>query len=188
MSKQDLQLLANIKKSHLLVIDVQTRLAQVMSERKSLLRNCEILIKAARLLDVPITVTEQYPKGIGPTEPELVNALENSVAPVEKTCFSCCGSDDFNAVIKQHKKTQMVLCGIEAHVCVLQTTMDLLQSGKQVYVAADAIDSRNKDNKKLALDRMQQAGAIITCTESIVFEWLQDAKHEQFKNISALIR
>ena len=188
MSKQELQLLANANNSHLLVIDVQTRLTQVMSDRKSLLQNCEILIHAAKLLEIPITVTEQYPKGIGTTEPQLSNALASHYLPVEKTCFSSCASDEFSLRINQDGKPQMILCGIESHICVLQTTMDLLQTGKQVFVVADAVDSRSKDNKKLALDRMQQAGAIITNTESIVFEWLKDAKHAQFKAISALIR
>lgn len=188
MSKQELQLLANANNCHLVVIDVQTRLTQVMSDRKSLLQNCEVLIQAAKLLEIPITVTEQYPKGIGATEPQLTNALANDYLPVEKTCFSCCASDQFSTRVDKSSKPQMILCGIESHICVLQTAMDLLQSGKQVFVVADAVDSRSKENKKLALERMQQAGAIITNAESTVFEWLKDAKHAQFKALSALIR
>ncbi|HEY5604387.1 MAG TPA: hydrolase [Gammaproteobacteria bacterium] len=180
--------LADASRSQLLVIDVQTRLAPVMSDRKTLLRNCERLLKAANLLAVPVTVTEQYPKGLGRTEPSLLHALPAGLTPVEKTCFSCCGASGFEASVPSMENRQFILCGIESHVCVLQTAMDLLDRNHQVFVAADAIDSRSREHKQLALGRMQQAGAIITTTESVLFEWLRDAKHEQFKTISALLR
>jgi isochorismate hydrolase len=181
-------LLADARYSQLLVIDVQTRLAQVMSDRKSLLRNCEILLQAANILSVPVTITEQYPKGLGPTEPGLKAAFPADAAPIEKTCFSCCDAEDFATNLPSFDKTQIILSGIESHVCVLQTAMDLLTKNYQVFVVADAVDSRSKDNKRIALDRMQQAGVVITNTESVLFEWLRDAKHEHFKAVSALIR
>jgi isochorismate hydrolase len=193
MESVNSQALADVTKSQLVVIDIQTRLAPVMSNPDSLIRNCNILIQAANLLDIPITVTEQYPKGIGHTNTDLIDSLGSKYKPVEKTCFSCCGSDEFNESITKHDgKNQIILCGIEAHVCVLQTTLELLghesRKNYQTFVVADAVDSRNENNKKLALTRLQQAGAIITCTESVVFEWLKNSRNDHFKEISALVR
>ena len=185
--------LADINKSQLVVIDVQTRLTAVMHDSEALLKNCSTLIRSARLLNIPITVTEQYPKGIGHTEPDLVNALESGYQPVEKTCFSCFGADQFKSQIEKYpQRTQYIICGIESHVCVLQTAMDLLGSrGNQasdVFIVADAVSSRKKKNKKNALNRLQQAGAIITNTESVLFEWLKNSNHECFREVSALIK
>lgn len=182
------RLLADVRYSQLLVIDVQTRLAKVMSERDGLMRNCETLIMAAKTLSVPVTVTEQYPKALGNTETALSEALPPQTTPVEKTCFSCCAAQEFDNNFAYGEKSQVILCGIEAHVCVLQTAMDLINNNHQVFIVADAVASRSRDNKNIALNRMQQAGAIITSTESVLFEWLKDAKHEHFKSVSALIR
>jgi len=193
MNTEKLNALADVNKSQLVLIDVQTRLSSVMSDLDSLLRNCNILIESAKLLGVPITVTEQYPKGIGQTNNELIATLDTDYKPIEKTCFSSCGVDEFMESIDQHsKRNQIILCGIEAHVCVLQTAMDILSNNnnadKQVFVVADAVDSRTEKNKNLAIARLQQAGAIIACTESIVFEWMKNSANEHFKKISALIR
>ncbi|WP_455366057.1 hydrolase [Kaarinaea lacus] len=188
MAGNNNRLLANATSSHLLVIDVQTRLAQVMSDCNSLLRNCEILLKAANILSVPVTITEQYPKGLGHTEPNLESVFPSNTNPIEKTCFSCCNAEDFANSLANSGKQQIILSGIESHVCVLQTAMDLLERNHQVFVVADAVDSRSKDNKRIALERMQQAGVVVTATESVLFEWLRDAKHEHFKALSALIR
>ena len=171
-----------------MLIDVQTRLVQAMSDRNSLLSHCETLIRAAALLAIPVLLTEQYPKGLGATEPVLAEQLSDNVKPIEKTCFSCCGSDKFNSALNRSDRSQIILAGIEAHVCVLQTALELSQQGKQVFVVADATDSRSSENKNLALERLRQSGVIITTTESVLFEWLKDAKHEQFKNVTALIR
>lgn len=188
MASDENRLLADVRYSHLLVIDVQTRLAKVMSERDGLMRNCETLITAAKILSVPVTVTEQYPKALGNTEAALSEALPPLTTPVEKTCFSSCAAQDFDNYFTYSENSQAILCGIESHVCVLQTAMDLLNKNQQVFIVADAVASRSRDNKNIALNRMQQAGAIISSTESILFEWMKDAKHEQFKAISALIR
>lgn len=187
------QSLADVNKSQLLVVDVQSRLVPVMSNPEMLLRNCSVLVQAAELLNVPITVTEQYPKGIGHTHHEIINSLGARYKPIEKTCFSCCGSDEFNSTIETHdQRQQLIICGIEAHVCVLQTTMELLsrenQSAWQVFIVADAIDSRSANNKSVAINRLQQAGAIVTCAESVVFEWMKNSSNSHFKQISALIR
>ena len=192
MSSTNLKLLADATNSQLVLIDVQTRLSAVMSDSNSLLRNCNILIESAKLLEIPVTVTEQYPKGIGPTNNELVGTLGSDYRPIEKNCFSSCGSENFIQNIRQHnKRNQVILCGIEAHVCVLQTAMDLLNDNNtdwQVFIVADAVDSRNSKNKNLSLTRLQNAGAIITCTESVLFEWMKDSGNKHFKTISALIR
>jgi nicotinamidase-related amidase len=180
--------IAGVHTSQLVLVDLQTRLLQAMSDRNNLLRHCEILIKAARTLSVPLLATEQYPQGLGHTDPLLVEALPPDVAPVDKTCFSCCGADRFTTELNELNREQVILVGIEAHVCVLQTALDLVQQGKTVFVVADATDSRSSNNKQLALERMRQAGIIITSTESVLFEWLRDARHEQFKNVTALIR
>jgi len=175
------------------LIDVQSRLSKVMSDPDTLLRHCNSLIESAQLLGVPVCVTEQYPKGIGTTNTELVETLGSNYKPVEKICFSSCGSDQFLQNIEQHgERNQIILCGIEAHVCVLQTAMDLIAEdnkfAKQVFIVADAVDSRTQKNKNLALERLRQAGNIITCTESVVFEWMKNSSNEHFKKISALIR
>lgn len=193
MSTKDLKSLADANRSQLAVIDIQSRLSKVMHNRDLLLKNSNILIEAAKLLEVPITVTEQYPKGIGHTEQQLIDSLSDDYKPVEKTCFSCAGSDSFNKSLEQHNnRDQIILCGIEAHVCVLQTALELLSDNsnttKQVFIVADAVDSRAEKNKNIALNRLKQAGAIITCTESVLFEWMKDSTNKNFKQISALIR
>ena len=193
MSAAKPQTLADVNKSQLLVVDVQSRLLPVMYKPDDLIQNCNILIQAAHLLDIPITVSEQYPKGIGHTDSVLVKSLGSSYQPVEKTCFSCCGTDEFRGQLNQHPdRNQIIICGIETHVCVLQTAMELLgqdtHTAHEVFVVDDAVSSRNKKNKKNAVRRLRQAGATITCTESVLFEWLKDSKHEHFKQISALIK
>ncbi|WP_455223477.1 hydrolase [Kaarinaea lacus] len=188
MPGNDNKLLADVSNSCLILIDAQIRLTQVMSDRKTLLRNCETLLTAANILSVPVAITEQYPKGLGHTEPSLADAFPDNAKPVEKTCFSCCSAENFATSLSTTGKQQLILCGIESHVCVLQTAMDLLDRDYQVFVVADAVDSRSKDNKRIALERMQQAGVIVTTTESVLFEWLKDAKHEHFRAVTALIR
>jgi len=188
MTENENRLLADVRHSHLLVVDVQKRLVQVMSDRDSLLRNCETLITAAKTLSVPVTITEQYPKALGNTEAALSEASPPQTTAIAKTCFSCCAAQDFGNNFTYSANTQAILCGIESHVCVLQTAMDLLNKNQQVFIVADAVASRSRDNKSIALNRMQQAGAIITTTESVLFEWMKDAKHEHFKTVSALIR
>lgn len=178
----------DVDHSQLVVIDTQTRLTQAMHNRDMLLRNCGILTTAAQTLNIPITVTEQYPKGLGDTELVLREIVTGTGNYIEKTCFSCFGSTEFANRVTSQDRSQVILCGIEAHVCVLQTAMDLLAQNLQVFIAADAVDSRADYNKQNGLQRLTQAGAVVTVTESVLFEWLRDAKHEQFKALTALIR
>ena len=181
--------LCNAAHSQLLLIDIQERLAGAMPEAilKKVLGNCQTLIMAAMQLGVPLIRTEQYPKGLGPTHPELLDALKDNTA-VEKTCFSSCGADGLEEQLSDTQREQWIITGMESHICVLQTCMELLEKGKTVIVVADAICSRTKSNYNNAIDRMRQAGAIIANTESVLFEWLRDASHPQFKELSRLIR
>jgi nicotinamidase-related amidase len=175
--------------SALLIIDMQTRLAAVMPERDRVLRNSGILIDAATQLDIPIVQTEQYPRGLGPTEPALTERLQGKAQRLEKTSFSCCDATGFDAAAcADPQRTQWILCGMEAHVCVLQTALELRARGLEIFVVEDAVCSRSVANHTNAMARLRQAGVIISNTESILFEWLRDASHPQFKALTALIR
>lgn len=179
---------ADITLSQLAIIDVQVRLATVMptDAMQALVQNCSVLAQAATMLNVPMLVTEQYPKGLGNTVPEL-SAVLAAVHPVEKITFSCLNEPKFSRQLTRDR-SQVILAGMEAHICILQTALDLIAAGKQVFVVEDAVVSRNFANKANALARMRDAGCIITNTESVVFEWLGAAEGDAFKAISKLIR
>ncbi len=181
-------LMAHAGLSQLIIVDVQTRLTKVMPEDaiKAVIKNCGILAQAAGMLEVPVVITEQYPAGLGNTVPELLAFLPN-VKPVDKITFSCMAEPKLSRYLTRDH-SQIILAGMEAHVCVLQTAMDLIAAGKQVFVVEDAIISRNPANKANALARMRDAGCIVSNTESIVFEWLGRAQGDAFKAISKLIR
>lgn len=184
-------LLCTAETSQLVVIDIQVRLAAAMppEARERVLKNSGILLQAARLLQVPTVVTEQYPKGLGHTEPALAQHFPENPGVVCKTCFASSGAAEFNAVLDaQHGRHQVILVGMEAHVCVLQSAMELLGRGYQVFVVEDAVSSRDDANRHNAMARLRQAGAVVTNTESVLFEWLRDAAHPQFKAITALIK
>lgn len=173
--------------SQLVLIDVQDKLCSVMEPAAlaEMVRNCGILLQAAKLLEIPVICTEQYPKGLGATLPELSACMP---APtIEKTCFSCNDSGPFRARL-QGDRPQVVLTGMESHICVLQTALQLQECGKQVFVVEDAVISRKPDNKANALARLRQVGVMVTNTESVVFEWLRVAEGEVFKQISKLVR
>ena len=180
--------IANITLSQLIVVDVQVKLAPVMQvdAMQMVLKNISVLAQAANILQVPIVVTEQYPQGLGTTVPEIAQLIAQ-IKPIEKTVFSACKVPKFSQQCVQDKP-QLVLTGMEAHICILQTAMDLLNANKQVFVVEDAIVSRNPVNKANAIARMRDAGCIITNTESVVFEWLGRAEGDVFKSISKLIR
>ena len=181
--------LCRAEDSILLIVDIQQKLAAAMPEesRLEVFRNAAILAEAARLLKIPRLVTEQYPKGLGPTDPALAPQL-GGVERIEKTAFSCCGAAGFTDRWKALNRRQVVICGMEAHVCVLQTAVELAEAGYEVFVAEDAVCSRRESNRRNAMERLRQAGVTVTNTESVVFEWLRDSRHEQFKAISRLVR
>lgn len=178
---------ASASLSQLAIVDVQAKLAPAMPEQEmqAVIKNCGILLQAANLLNVAHIVTEQYPKGLGHTVPELASFIQQP--PIEKIVFSCAAEPKFNRYLTRDH-SQVVLAGMEAHICILQTALDLLSMGKQVFVVEDAIISRNAANKVNAIARMRSAGCIITNTESLVFEWLGVASGDAFKAISKLIR
>jgi len=146
------------------------------------------LLQGAKTLSIPVLATEQYPKGLGPTEPEIVELLPDDTLTFEKTCFSCTGADQFLQQLEETGRKQVILVGIEAHVCILQTAIQLIEEGYQVFVAADGISSRHREAYEVSLNRMSRANVVICNTESIIFEWLHDAKHEHFKALSRLIQ
>ena len=170
-----------------MVIDIQERLVRAMPKLDEYYHNVGILIKAFRRLGAPVVVTEQYAKGLGPTVPEIADALGESES-VEKMTFSCAGEPKYVEELKATGANQAVLCGMETHVCVQQTALDLVAAGYQVHVAADAVRSRKKQDWIFALERMRQAGVIITTTEAIIFEMLVKCGTDEFKDISKLVK
>ena len=179
--------MADRNQSQLVIVDMQTKLSSVMPDHiAGVIKNCAILLQSAALLEIPTIFTEQYPKGLGPTLSELSPYAAGKKA-VEKTAFSCCRDPAFNRqLLGDH--TQVILAGMESHICVLQTALDLIAQGKTVFVLEDAVISRNPENKRNALNRMREAGVIISNTESLVFEWLGVAEGDAFKKISQLVR
>lgn len=171
----------------LVIVDIQERLAVAMTEKERVMTNTLHLIESAKLLGLPLLITEQYPKGLGPTVPEVRNAVQ-TYAPIEKITFSCCGEKFFMEAVQETEKKQIILVGMETHVCVLQTCIDLLREGYDVHVVSDAICSRTKQNYKIALEYMRDAGAVITCTETVLFQLLVKAGTEEFKAVSKRIK
>ena len=171
----------------LVVIDFQERLFPVMQEKEKLLRSTVKLIKGTRVLEIPVVLTEQYPKGLGPTIPEIKELLPD-VTPVEKVCFSCCDSQAFSNTLAALKRKQVIICGIEAHICVYQTAMALARQGYEVQVASDCIASREPENKTVALTKMVALGISPTSAEMALFELLKIAQGDKFKQISNIVK
>lgn len=169
--------------SMLCVIDVQERLVPAMTDGLTAVARCQRLIEAASLLGLPVVATEQYRKGLGATVPELARLLP---PPLEKVSFSCWGAEGFCAAIPE-AVGQVVLCGLEAHVCVAQTALDLLAAGYGVFLGVDAITSRHQADRDVALRRLEAAGAVLTTSEAILFEWCRSASHPQFQAVRRLV-
>jgi nicotinamidase-related amidase len=195
----------------LTVIDMQERLVPSVSDPAYLIDRCERLIKGCRLFDIPILYTQQYTKGLGPTVKRIVDAGTSAIdsfnsnvksagedpilrrqpqsfAFVEKTRFSVYGEPEFEKALQVSGKEEILLCGIEAHVCVQQSALDLVDAGFCVGVVRDAVSSRHRDDAEAAYARMAAAGVTITTMESVLFELLGDAKHPAFKEISAVVK
>ena len=169
------------------IIDIQERLLPHMYEGEKMLRNCEKLIEGLKTLSVPITVTQQYTKGLGPTRQSIMEMF-SEFSFIEKTTFSCCGEPAFMDNISLSGKKNFIICGIEAHVCVLQTCIDMIDDGYTPVIVADCISSRKPEDKLIAIERMRQEGAIITTLESILFELTRRAGSDVFKSISRLVK
>jgi len=176
-------------KAVLIVIDVQERLCAAMDESvlRQLTRNTGILLESAIELAIPVIFTEQYVKGLGPTLAELKDRAP-AASCHEKLTFSCCGNEAFLNQLKQSGRTQIIITGMETHVCVLQTVIELLGEEFEVHVVKDAVMSRSVDNKQTAMETMTLAGAVPTCTEAVVFQLLKIAGTESFKKLSKLVK
>jgi len=177
----------DIQQCCLTVVDVQGKLAQLMHGREALFRNVQILVLAAKILEIPILWCQQCPDALGPTIPEIAQHLSD-IEPINKSAFSCCGTEQFIAGLKDLARNQVLLCGIETHVCIYQTAVDLLRQGFNVNVIADAVSSRTLENKQIALNRLAVEGAKITCTEMALFELLKTAEHPKFKQVTRLVK
>ena len=171
----------------MVVVDVQERLWPAIFERERVVQNGVKLIRGAAILHVPIFATEQYRRGLGATVPEVAAAIPG-FAPLEKLAFSACGADGFVSALRKKKVSEVVLCGIEAHVCVTQTCLDLLEKGFRVFVVADAVSSRTAENYRLGVERMRAAGAVVVSTEMVLFELLERAGTAEFKEVLGLIK
>lgn len=177
----------NIDKTAFVLIDVQEKLSRVMHEKEELFANLQKLIKGMKLLDIPIVVTEQNPNGLGPTVPDIAPLLSD-VKPVIKFSFSCCDEEQFIREVEKLNRKQILLAGIETHVCVYQTAVDLLKAGYEVHAVVDGVSSRTPENKNLALDKMKSEGAKLTGVEIALFELLRTAKHPKFKEMSQIVK
>lgn len=173
----------------LVVIDVQERLCVAMDQKVlgRLTKNIGILLESAAELEIPVLVTEQYVRGLGATLPELKDKAAGAPC-CEKMAFSCCGSDEFTEKLKATGRTQVIVAGMESHVCVLQTVVDLCDAGLNVHLVKDAVMSRSKQNWLTAVELMTLAGAVPTCTETVVFQLLKVAGTEEFKKLSKLVK
>ena len=176
--------------SLLLLIDIQEKLAPAIADHDSIIRSSAILLQAAGILDVPVLVTEQYPKGLGPTVPALREGLEqtlSSLGVIEKMAFSAC-TPEVMAAIHSTGRRKIVIAGMETHVCVFQTSRDLKAAGFEVFLAEDAVGSRTVANRNNGLELIRACGAVITNVETLLFDWLKVAGTPEFKQISKLIK
>ena len=167
----------------LVVIDIQEKLLPPIFQREQLVRNAQLLIRAAGILKIQALVSTQYAKGLGGTVPEVASLLPETEA-IDKTLFSCFGSDVFCSVIKQvpGQRNTLLLCGMESHICVTQTALGALREGYLVHVASDAVSSRTKWNWKIGLERMRSAGAVISSTEMMIYELMRSSSSQRSKN------
>ncbi len=182
--------LVSSDRSVLVVVDIQERRTAAMerADRDRVVRGARILIERASTLSIPVIVTEQYPKGLGPTEAELVRHLPEGAPRIAKTTFSAMGTNEFRTALEATGRKEVVVAGMESHVCVMQTVMELAGHGFSPFVAEDACCSRAERSHASAMNRLRAAGVAVTLVESVLFEWLGDARHEHFKTTSALIR
>jgi nicotinamidase-related amidase len=189
--------LLDLKRSIVLVIDLQGKLMDMIHRPALVIEATNRLLSFADIYRVPVLLTEQYPRGLGPTHPEVqavFDRLETEHRYLDKTAFGCCGDDNFEKLLQQLRpgvpveQRQIVVAGIEAHVCVMQTVIELLRAGNQVHLCWECISGRGEEYRRHALDRMQQAGAVLTNHESVGFEWARDTSHPGFKAMSALLK
>jgi nicotinamidase-related amidase len=175
------------KRAALTIIDMQEAFRKIIGDFDETAERIALLVQAATLLKLPIIVTEQYPKGLGHTVQEIARHLPEGLEPIEKLSFSACGVQEFDIRLREHHAEQVILCGIEAHICVSQTAHDLLQNGYQVHLLSDAVSTRLPRNHEVAINKMAKAGAIISSVEMALFE-LCPAGTPEFKQMQALVK
>ena len=171
----------------LVVVDVQEAFRSAVLDFARIAENVSVLVRGARVLGLPTLVTEQYPKGLGHTVHEVAEHLE-AVQPIEKVCFSAVQADGFSRALQDARRDQVLLCGIETHVCVNQTAEDLLSEGVEVHVVQDAVSSRTAENRALGLHKMERSGATVTSVETALFELVRQAGTPEFKEVQALVK
>jgi nicotinamidase-related amidase len=177
-----------LAQSALTVIDMQEAFRNKIKDFGEVANRIATMVAAVNLLQMPVVVSEQYPKGLGHTATEILEVLPSSTEIIEKTSFSSCGAKAFLSQLEKAGAKQVIVCGIEAHICVNQTVHDLLSEGFQVHLLIDCITSRRKDNKKVAIRKMTLSGGVPSSVELALFEMMRDARHEQFKAIQGLIK
>lgn len=180
--------LLNSSTTALVVVDIQEAFRDVIPDFATIAKRTAIAVQGFQILGVTIIVTEQYPKGLGKTAEEIMRVLPEDLEVFEKTAFSSCGAEHFVARLEEMGVKQVVLCGLETHICVSQTAHDLLERDFQVHVLSDCVTSRFEYNRLAGLSKMRRSGVIESSIEMALFELMRDAKHEKFKEIQALIR
>jgi nicotinamidase-related amidase len=172
----------------LVIFEVQERLLPAVHEWKTVLTNIQNIAKAAKILGIPIILTEQYPKGLGGTVQDLVEVLGEDVKPIEKLCFSGFLSDNFRAKLAELDAKTLILCGLETHICINQTALDGLHNKYKIHVLADATSSRTEQNWKFGLEKIRSAGAIVSTTEMALYELMEVAKSDGFDEVLKILR
>jgi len=175
------------EKTGVVIIDVQIKLMDVIAHKNSVIENIKKFIFLSKLYNLPNILTEQYPRWLGPTVVEITESLE-SYDPIEKIHFNCCDENGFNKRLESENVDNIILTGVESHICVFQTCMSLLKKGYGVHVPFDAVGSRNNENLKIGLDLMKESGAVITSTETIIYQLLEKAGTKEFKEMLKMLR
>lgn len=182
--------LCHADESLLLIVDVQEKLTAIMPDKvvNRLRRNAGMLLQTANMLGIPVIATEQYPRGLGKLEEALTSLLPQGSSLYEKTGFSCMAAEGLSSRMADSDRKQVILVGIEAHICVLQSALELKAQGYEIFVVGDAVCSRNRENYENSLQRLRHADINVVDTESVLFEWVRDSKHEHFKTVSGLVQ
>lgn len=176
-------------RSVLVIVDVQDKLLPAIADRDRLFSRLELLIETAKLLAIPVVSTEHYPKGLGPTADRIRLALPADATPLLKTTFSCLGAPEFRDRLVATGRNQVVIAGIEAHICIMQTSLELAADpSRSVFVVVDAVSSRRPEDTRVALDRLRDAGVTLLPAESAVFEWLRDSRDPAFKALQPALK
>ena len=170
-----------------LIVDVQEKLMQVIGREQSIIENIKKLLLLAKLFDLPVIITEQYPKWLGPTLPEIIESLI-VYEPVSKMHFNCCDEEDFNEQLNSKNLRNIVVTGVESHICIFQTCASLIEKGYNVHVPMDAVGSRTDDNWRVGLEMLNKAGALITSTESVIYQVLKKAGTKEFKQMLKVLK